>query len=145
VVDGYPEASLQRINQLLAERQWQEVASYFDCQLGGARSSGADFEQTVTPHLLGSKLLSVSIFTSYYCGGAHPDFADNPLTLDVASGKRCNWKTCCGQARASRSWRARPVASEPTTSTRSRHWHRGWPHHDEAASCRNQAGQGRGV
>jgi hypothetical protein len=24
----------------------------------------------------------------------------------VASGKRCNWKTCCGQARASRSWRA---------------------------------------
>ncbi|WP_242673589.1 hypothetical protein [Aquitalea sp. USM4] len=87
VVDGYPQASLQRINQLLAERQWQEVASYFDCQLGGARTAGADFEQTVTPRLLGSKLLSVSIFTSYYCGGAHPDFADNPLTLEVASGK----------------------------------------------------------
>jgi len=87
VLDGYPQASLQRINQLLAERQWQEVASYFDCQLGGSRNSGADFEQTVTPHLLSNKLLSVSIFTSYYCGGAHPDFGDNPLTLEVASGK----------------------------------------------------------
>jgi hypothetical protein len=75
-------------NQVLAERQWQEVASYFDCQLGGTRTAGADFEQTVTPHLLGNKLFSVSIFTSYYCGGAHPDFADNPLTLDVASGKQ---------------------------------------------------------
>jgi hypothetical protein len=40
VVDGYPEASLQRINQLLAERQWQEVASYFDCQLGGPAAAG---------------------------------------------------------------------------------------------------------
>jgi hypothetical protein len=87
VLDGYPEANLQKLNQVLAERQWQEVASYFDCQLGGARAAGADFEQTVTPHLLGNKLLSLSIFTSYYCGGAHPDFADNPLTLDVASGK----------------------------------------------------------
>lgn len=87
VLDGYPDASLQRLNQLLAERQWQEVASYFDCQLGGTHSAGADFEQTVTPHLLSSKLFSLSIFTSYYCGGAHPDFADNPLTIDVASGK----------------------------------------------------------
>ncbi|WP_287878961.1 hypothetical protein [Aquitalea sp.] len=88
VQDGYPAASLQRLNQVLAERQWQEVASYFDCQLGGTRTAGADFEQTVTPHLLGNKLFSVSIFTSYYCGGAHPDFGDNPLTLDVASGKQ---------------------------------------------------------
>jgi hypothetical protein len=88
VQDGYPAASLQRLNQVLAERQWQEVASYFDCQLGGTRTAGADFEQTVTPHLLGNKLFSVSIFTSYYCGGAHPDFADNPLTLEVASGKQ---------------------------------------------------------
>jgi hypothetical protein len=113
------------INQLLAERQWQEVASYFDCQLGGTRTAGADFEQTVTPHLLGNKLLSVSIFTSYYCGGAHPDFADNPLTLDVASGKQLQLEDCCGWARASRSWRARLVASEQTTSTRSKYWHRG--------------------
>lgn len=87
IVDGYPEASLQRLNQVLAERHWQEVASYFDCQLGGIRTGGADFEQTVTPHLLGDKLFSLSIFTSYYCGGAHPDFADNPLTLEVASGR----------------------------------------------------------
>jgi len=87
VLDGYPEASLQRLNQQLAERQWQEVASYFDCQLGGVRAAGADFEQTITPRLLGSKLFSVSIFTSYYCGGAHPDFADNPLNLEVGSGR----------------------------------------------------------
>lgn len=87
VLDGYPDSSLQRLNQLLAERQWQEVASYFDCQLGGTHSAGADFEQTVTPHLLSSKLFSVSIFTSYYCGGAHPDFSDNPLTIDMANGQ----------------------------------------------------------
>lgn len=85
--DGFDAATLQRLNLRLAQRQWQEVADYSACQLGGRRSAGSDFEQTVTPRLLNHQLLSVSVFTSYYCGGAHPDFGDNPLNLDVATGR----------------------------------------------------------
>lgn len=39
------------------------------------------------PRLLSADVVSLSIFTSYDCGGAHPDFGDAPLTLDVRSGK----------------------------------------------------------
>lgn len=86
--DGFDATTLQRLNLQLAQRQWQSVANYFACQVGGSRSAaGSDFEQTVTPELINHQLLSVSMFTSYYCGGAHPDFGDNPLNLDVATGR----------------------------------------------------------
>ncbi|MFC3625849.1 hypothetical protein ACFOKJ_06810 [Vogesella amnigena] len=85
--DGFDAATRQRLNQRLAQRQWQGVTDYFDCLLGGSRAAGGDFEQTVTPRLVNRQLLSVSEFTSYYCGGAHPDFGDDPLNLDVTTGR----------------------------------------------------------
>lgn len=85
--DGFDAATLQRLNQRLAQRQWQGVVDLFDCLRGGSRTGGGDFEQTVSPEMINHQLLSVSEFTSYDCGGAHPDFGDNPLNLDVATGR----------------------------------------------------------
>ncbi|TCW31947.1 hypothetical protein [Gulbenkiania mobilis] len=87
VETGLSEDVQARLNRLLAERQWQEVQAAFDCRGGAARYGGGEFEQTVTPGFLNARLLSVSIFTSYDCGGAHPDFGDRPLNLDLASGR----------------------------------------------------------
>lgn len=84
---GYPDAVSERLNQQLAMAQWQSVAAYFDCIAGGARSAGADYEVSVTPGLLGAQLFSTRIQTAYFCGGAHPDFEDSSLNLDVASGR----------------------------------------------------------
>ena len=86
VRDGFSGKTLNRINAMLEERQWQEIYLYFGCSMGNKDSF--DFDQTVTPRFLNTRLLSVSIFTSYYCGGAHPDFSDNPLNLNIESGKR---------------------------------------------------------
>lgn len=87
IESGYPADTLTRINTALTTRQWQEVNSYFECELGGARNSGSEYDQTVTPHLINDKVLSASVKTNYYCGGAHPDFSDSPINLDVHTGK----------------------------------------------------------
>ncbi|MGE8496854.1 MAG: hypothetical protein ACN6O6_05040 [Pseudomonas sp.] len=86
VVNGYPQAQLDRINQQLRQRLRQEIISYHACKLGAGGDWG-EFQQTVTPRLLSADLVSLSIFTSYSCGGAHPDFGDAPLTLDARTGE----------------------------------------------------------
>ena len=86
VVSGYPIDTLARINTVLTNRQWQEINSYFSCQFDGARNSGGEYEVAVTPRFMNDKLLSSSVQTSYYCGGAHPDFSDNPVNMDVKTG-----------------------------------------------------------
>lgn len=87
LLDGFPIETVLRINRRLGQEQWRSVSAYYDCQSGGARALGADFMQTVTPKLINPQFISVSIFTSYYCGGAHPDFGDRPLNIDVASSE----------------------------------------------------------
>ena len=81
IADGYPEAGRARINQALTDRLWREVNSWFVCK--DNHFGEGDYTQTVTPRLLTPDLVSVSVFTSYYCGGAHPDFADVPINLDA--------------------------------------------------------------
>lgn len=86
VLSGYPQAQLDSINQQLRARLREEVIDYHACKLG-AGDPRAEFLQTVRPRLLSAHVVSLSIFTSYDCGGAHPDFGDAPLTLDVHTGK----------------------------------------------------------
>ena len=87
ITDGYPEAERQRINAILRNRLWQETDAYFEC-MGSARGTDlADFEQTVTPELFTPHLISVTVHTDYYCGGAHPDFGTAGINLDVHTGK----------------------------------------------------------
>lgn len=87
ITSGYPKDTMTRINAALTTRQWQEVNSSFECQFDGARRMGGEYEQTVTPRFMNDKVFSASVDTSYYCGGAHPDFGDSPVNLDVKTGK----------------------------------------------------------
>lgn len=86
LLDGYTPAQREKINLRLRERFWQEVMAFHQCQLGGS-GMGSEFDQHVTPHLFGQQAISLSLFTSYFCGGAHPDFGDAPLTIEIDSGK----------------------------------------------------------
>ena len=83
VVSGYPAAKLPAINLSLARKQWQEVQSYLDC----TASLMSDHESSATLRYIGRDALSVSLFASYYCGGAHPDFGDGPINLDPHTGR----------------------------------------------------------
>ncbi|MGE6112676.1 hypothetical protein ACLHZ0_12890 [Aeromonas salmonicida] len=84
ITSGLPTEQLGKLNHVLAERQWSEVASYFQCM---STPMGGEFDQTVTPHFISPNLLSASIFTGYFCGGAHPDFGDSPLNINLATGE----------------------------------------------------------
>lgn len=85
VLSGYPQASLKKINAHLRDRLWKEVVNYHGCLYGGLQTSAgqADFTQTVTPTYFSENVLSAKVFTHFYCGGAHPDFGDFPINLDV--------------------------------------------------------------
>ncbi|MDO5609635.1 MAG: hypothetical protein Q4G62_02450 [Pseudomonadota bacterium] len=84
---GYPPNELARINHALTRRHWEWVNASFECQSGVPAGEQGFDGTTVTPRLMSDRLFSVSLFTSYYCGGAHPDFGDAPLNLDIASGR----------------------------------------------------------
>lgn len=86
ITSGYTPEQAALINQQLRSRLWHEVVTYHECLLGGSRMGG-DFHQSVSPELMTPGVVSLNIFTSYDCGGAHPDFGDSPLNLDVDTGK----------------------------------------------------------
>lgn len=83
VLSGYSDARLTAVNRALARKHWGQVQGYLDC----TASSLSDFETSTTLRYIGRDALSVSLFTSYYCGGAHPDFGDSPLNFDPRTGQ----------------------------------------------------------
>lgn len=84
VESGLPKDDLQRVNQQLLGRLWLEVIRYHSCQLSGGEN--VDFMQQAEPKMISPAVVSLNISTSYYCGGAHPDFGDSPLNIDVKTG-----------------------------------------------------------
>lgn len=83
VVDGFDAATRDRLNRVLAKRQWSEIAAAAECR---AMENG-DYEVTTTLRRISPSILSVSLFASYNCGGAHPDFGDSALNVDPRSGR----------------------------------------------------------
>lgn len=83
VLSGYPDAQLTAVNRALARKHWAQVQGYLDC----TASPLSDYETGTTLRYIGRDALSVSVFTDYYCGGAHPDFGDSPLNLDPRTGQ----------------------------------------------------------
>jgi len=87
IVSGYPETEIQAINQKLRTRLWQEVSGWHACMLGASRFGQGEYQQTVTPEYLSDEIVSVSVFTSYDCGGAHPDFGESPVNLNAKTAE----------------------------------------------------------
>jgi len=84
VESGLSKDDQQRVNQQLLGRLWNEVISYHGCQLQGGEN--VEFMQQAQPKMISPAVVSLNISTSYYCGGAHPDFGDSPLNIDVKTG-----------------------------------------------------------
>lgn len=84
VESGLSKDDQQRVNQQLLGRLWSEVISYHGCQLQGGEN--VEFMQQAEPKMISPAVVSLNISTSYYCGGAHPDFGDSPLNIDVKTG-----------------------------------------------------------
>ena len=62
------------MNQLTCSSQWEY-------------SSGNGIERSISLNFLDNNLLSFTLFESWYCGGAHPDFGKSCYLLDLNTGK----------------------------------------------------------
>jgi len=79
----YFSSVLQKINTVLLERHLIESKNFLEC------SSGAfgEYNLSVDPIFGHENILSINIIISYYCGGAHPDFASEGLNFDGHTGE----------------------------------------------------------
>ncbi|SUX28793.1 Protein of uncharacterised function (DUF3298) [Chromobacterium vaccinii] len=85
---GYSADAMARLNRMLEKWQWRAVVDAFECVAGAQGSGLGEYQQVVIPRLLTPRVVSMSVETSVFCGGAHPDFGDAPLNVDVLSGRQ---------------------------------------------------------
>ena len=86
VAAGYTPDARARINRVLHRRMWEWVNAAFECRSGNG-VEGSDFNTRTTLRHIDARVVSASLFTSYYCGGAHPDFGDAPVNIDARTGR----------------------------------------------------------
>ena len=86
VTSGYPPAAQAAINTRLHRRLWQWVEDQYQCRSGSEPGAAGFDAADATLRHIDARVVSVSLFTSYYCGGAHPDFGDAPLNIDARNG-----------------------------------------------------------
>lgn len=86
VVAGYPQAQLRNVNQALRTRLWNWVGNYYQC-MSGARAGMGEYQTATTLRDIGPRILSVSLSSNFDCGGAHPDFGDEPANIDPRDGR----------------------------------------------------------
>lgn len=77
----------KRINPQLEEILVRNAINQLSCSSSFDYSSGGNIEYTITPDFLDKNLLSFTIWSSYYCGGAHPDFGKTGYLFDLNTGK----------------------------------------------------------
>jgi hypothetical protein len=85
ITSGYSPEILKRLNEKLQARFWDEVSNGEECS-ENAGPTGGEYKVTFTPEFLSAEVISVNVFVDYYCGGAHPDFGEDPINLRVADG-----------------------------------------------------------
>lgn len=84
VVSGYSAGELQRINQQLMGRLWQQVVSFHDCL---TQPGMYVYSQKADPLWMSPSVISVNITAEYNCGGSYSDERDMPFNLDTKTGK----------------------------------------------------------
>jgi hypothetical protein len=85
VLKGYESAAIKKINDKLTETHIQGSLGALECFSPHGES---EYSQTVNYFFANDDLLSVNLFTSYSCGGAHPDFGSQALNFNGHNGQQ---------------------------------------------------------
>lgn len=86
ILDGYPDAERARINRMLMDRLWRETNYHYECIDG--RFYGHDtYDETPTPQLLTTDLISVSMLIRYDCNYSGPGSYTETINLDAQTGR----------------------------------------------------------
>lgn len=84
---NFSEKNKALINPILEKIHIQNTLSQLNCSSSFEYSNGQGIEGTTTINFLNTNLLGFEIFSSYYCGGAHPDFGGSGYLIDLNNGK----------------------------------------------------------
>ncbi|MES2554759.1 MAG: hypothetical protein V4604_01335 [Bacteroidota bacterium] len=83
ITKGLPDATMKWANQYLESEQLGDFCDRGACGFGEYN----EFSSDVTDYFVNADFLSANILTSYYCGGAHPDFGSRKPILDLKNLK----------------------------------------------------------
>lgn len=92
VTSGFPKPALEKINQLLAAKQWQEIGQYFACQAAYSSQfrvqTDADFNIHASASLINRQLFSARIEEVACCAGKNcPQITGVTINLDMTTGQ----------------------------------------------------------
>lgn len=76
------------INPVLNSIHVNQTLSQLSCASLFYYNDGNGIENTITIGFLNANLLGFQMFSSWYCGGAHPDFGGNGYLIDLNNGKQ---------------------------------------------------------
>jgi hypothetical protein len=82
VKSGYSPQATKKMNDALLEKHLLESQFYLSCMSG----ENGEYDLTVPMVFAHKNILSIEIFISFYCGGAHPDFGSEGLNFDGVTG-----------------------------------------------------------
>lgn len=85
--NGFSKKQLLVLNPILDEIHFENILSQLSCASDWSYSKGDGIEYSVGIDYLDSNLIGFEVFSSWYCGGAHPDFGGIGYLLDLNSGK----------------------------------------------------------
>ncbi len=77
----------QRVNPKLEEILIENAMNQLSCATQWDYSDGGGIEISFTMNYLDKNLLSFTIWQSWFCGGAHPDFGYDAYLIDLNTGK----------------------------------------------------------
>ena len=85
---SFSAATRQLINPKLEVINFENAMGQLTCATQWDYSDGGGIEISFSQYYLDQNLLSFSIWKSWFCGGAHPDFGYDSYLLDLNTGKQ---------------------------------------------------------
>lgn len=85
--NNFSEKNKSVINPILEKIHIQNTLDQLNCSSSFEYSDGKGIEGNTAVTFLNSNLLGFQISSSYYCGGAHPDWASAGYLIDMNNGK----------------------------------------------------------
>ena len=75
------------INPILQQIHLDNTVAQLSCSSQLEYNTGEGIEYSVSITFLDKNLLGFEVFSSWFCGGAHPDFGGNGFLIDLNNGK----------------------------------------------------------
>ncbi len=81
IVDGCNKEIMDKVNKLINNTLIENTSMFFSC-------SSYDFKlQNV---FINKDVFSINAYTDFYCGGAYPEYGNDPLNLNLKTGNKLN-------------------------------------------------------